>query len=439
MSINKDRLDVIYIPQFSFFDIDGTCIVENDSNMQCMNTMFKYLQALQKANNDSFTIYIKVFVPLSIYRVTENNKYFASLQISTFIFNVSFAVYNDTVKVNNAYLQRFIFEGKNVISDYLQALRYYDTYYTLIINNIPEITTDLKVLLDIKKISNYKILSINHFPVNKGVVKYDYYYRQEESIHSSDFTFFNHVSNLRNFIESRNYSLGELVYSKMEGVNFFDISIFNTKIVVPPKNENIKSYLFPSRITENNYTGWIEAIELVKTIAKNDKHYKHVIVFLNPTKEYSAPLFTNYMRGSYPSIHKYENGCIIYESVLHNTEICYYSKGVSKNTYYAIAKTCEYVFSLYTQEAYGGLAIRECIAINPDIIPIVHNVHAFREVSRHDYPITSNLLSTDNILQYIKYAKDFAKIFNSRLLSLDSWESTKDKVVNILKTLITKD
>jgi hypothetical protein len=266
---------------------------------------------------------------------------------------------------------------------------YFKCNFDLIINNIPEISRN--IIACYPKDYKAKLISCHWFPDyffqneltgswDNGI-KFSYSFRQLDGILSSDLNIFICESTLKGWQESieKTFNFDAVTeienHSKLISLCVTDLDEYEN-ISKTFKQEKFTEFtaIFPSRITNSMYTNWKVAFDMFMLDPRGR------IIFCNPSGEKGLQCIDKF----YPT-EKFEEVVIQL-----NSGSCFrcrsYNCGkllivlspLDKQMYYELCVMCHSIINFYMAERYGGVAIREAIALGK-LVPFVPCIYEFEE------------------------------------------------------------
>jgi glycosyltransferase involved in cell wall biosynthesis len=232
--------------------------------------------------------------------------------------------------------------------------------YDVIINCLTELSRNIKTILTIEKLNAKLITQCFWLDLPLlGEPKVDescsYHWRQFDAFECSDLVAFACISTFNGFFDHASKVYAYNIYSKLLkkcrvwdfGYSQDEVDKFAIALLAPEKI--VIGFL--NRISD--YTGW-DVLQKALQIVNEDPDYadKFVIRFTNPSKRVSDEWLSNNFVG--------------FESFLGG-------KQLTRAEYFAFLNDCDITAHLYTNERYGGCALRESIASK--CFPIVANCH----------------------------------------------------------------
>lgn len=400
---------VLIIPQFSM-NSGKKMFPSRDGNCEILKIFIKYFASIKNINWDIHLM----FPPLYMVDDSSEREFNQMIDVDALkkFKNISITVFPNNTSPNlSPITNRYYFD--NTVPDRLK-----DHQYDLIINNIPEISRNIVAFYP----SGYraKLISCHWFPDYffqndltgswENGMKFSYSFRQLDGILSSDANIFICESTLNGWKESIdktfNPETAKQIHSKSNLVSLCvtDLDEYNqiAKDILT-KNPNITKFkettaIFPARITESRYTNWKTAFEMFL-----DPKITGRIIFCNPSgekglkcieKHFSDQTF-EYVAEAFPikgiKVRQYAQGRIL---------IC--EEPLTKQQYYELALRSNIVINLYLSEYYGGIAIREMIAVGK-LIPFIPYVYEFKKWfrSKFRFKITEHMIRTKDELKDI--------------------------------------
>ena len=337
---------ILILPQWSTV-VDGVHLLDRDSAFTCTKTQ---LLAIRKK-------YPQAHITIAIPEHASVDSYLYVLNDFEHNYEVdSYVRMNYKHPVDDRYLLD------------LSAIAGYEP--DIIFNNIPEIARNLRCLY---RGLSYKLISFHHFPdhldegnlVNwEGGANFAYFWRQLDGAICSDGNVFNMNCTMQGFVDNVKDKLGIEIDATY--ISYLRTSDFYSS---GTKKFKRRTAIFGNRITGSHYSNWLHAFKLFQN--KEDCGDIRVI-FTNPTGAKGLAELDKIP--AYFTISEDEFG-FKYRSYF-DGRIIVPLEGVSKQTYYNLCMKSHYTFSLFSDERFGGLTVRESVLLGANI-PVTLNVHQF--------------------------------------------------------------
>jgi hypothetical protein len=385
---------ILYLPQFSM-NSGSVIFPSRDGNNIILNTFIKYFASIEEINWD-FDICLP---PIDIIDEEDYSEFKNIIYNTTSKFkNIEYSFYYVDASPHISPIEnRYSFNGSE-IKDLLS-----NTNYSVIINNIPEISRNLIAFYPL----NYKakLISCHWFPdyffqndltgAWQNGSKISYSFRQLDGILSSDANIFICDSTLNGWKDSIDKTfqpeIAKQIHanSKLLSLSVTDLAEYG-KIAEDLVKDNpalckFNKYtaVFPARITESGYTGWETAFKMFQNPGINGR-----IIFCNPSGEKGIKCIEKHFPNE-PWI-KYElplagEGYHVTSGRLYaNEKILVFEEPLTKQQYYEIAYQSHSLVNFYYKEFYGGIGAREMMMIG-NLFPFVPCIHEFKHWFRQIY------------------------------------------------------
>lgn len=328
---------ILYVLQQSIYN-DKNKWLTADSNINMMLGMLKAFEKKPEFKNYQIDILIG---NLSDF---EDLKKYEDLYYSE---NVNYIPFNFPV---NAFTNR---QNFNVEEWYKLKLENYD----LIINNITELSRNIKTIIEKnpKKYKKTKLITqcfwldapeINEAKIENNI---SYDWRQFDGFECSDLVTFTCQSTKEAFINNSKFKFSQnYIHKILDKSNIWDFgysqdecNMYND-IEKPDK----KRILFLNRLSELNYTHHIEFIEAIKILSRYRNDFE--VIFTNPSRK--IPF--DWLQENCPNFIPYKQ-----------------NKNLTRKEYWELLKSAKVSVHLFTLERYGGCALRE--SISSKNVPVV--------------------------------------------------------------------
>jgi len=369
--------NVLVIPQFSMNN-GKEMTPAYDGNCNILQAFIRYFATI----NEEFCF--QVLVP--------GNHICSDEAFNEFVSLISKTVCK-TKNIVVKYVVDHTMEISPIINRYNFSAKYYqklftETKYDLIINNIPEIARNLVACYPTEY--NAKLISCHWFPDYffqddmtgcwENGAKFSYSFRQLDGILSSDLNIFICESTLKGWQESivRTFSaLGKTqiaAYSNLMSLCVTDIEEYE-EISKQFKQDKFTEFtaLFPSRVTESMYTNWKVAFDMFLSDPRGR------IIFCNPSGEKGLRCIDKF----YPN-EKFEDvviqlnsGCCFRCRSYNAGKLFVVLEPLVKKMYYETCVMAHSIINFYVAERYGGIAIREAIALGK-LLPFLPIINEFK-------------------------------------------------------------
>ncbi len=402
---------ILYMPQLTSIDKSNNKYnIGTDSNYIIMRgfveTIEKYLQ------------YHEFKIDIIIPSFHDMNDYEILLELKKDSENIEFKFVN---LYPNSFASRYDFPFREINANI--DLNNYD----ILINNIPPLSKNFRCLQEIQNAKDLKIVSFLHFLddlTDKVPQSISYFIRQAEGMISSDIGIFQCETNMIKFRELIHHYFHFFINNKefMDTLNkkfkVWNCTYSQKEIERYKSNEkfDIKTIVFPNRISKTNYNHFNEFIEATNNLYKKRQDFR--VVFTDPT--------TN--------LENIEFG---------NSKIITLGKVLNREEYISSISKCHIYVALFTNEYHGGVASRECGAAG--LLPVFPNINEYSKLMPHHYPgyckkdLSDLENKIDNVLDLLDnetYKNEYINEHSFRILKSDSFEHNKYKIFKTLENLM---
>lgn len=324
-------MKILYVLQQSIYNKEGKWLT-GDSNINMMLGMLRSMR-----NNTDFWNDAEIDVMIAPL------KDFADLESYDKLFKddrVTWIPFDFPV---NAFINRQHFDAPGW-SQVIQAKP-----YDVIINNITELSRNIKTLLWNYK-SKAKLVTQCFWldapmidePKVDDTISYDW--RQFDGFECSDLVTFTCESTKAAFVANTVGKFHQSFVTKiLDKSNIWDFGYSEDEAEeyykVPTKTVGKKRIAFLNRLSEINYTHHMEFIEALKIVAQNRDDFE--VVFTNPSQKISF----DWLEENVPNFVPFNN-----------------NKALDRQSYWDLLNSSDISVHLFTIERYGGCALRESMA-----------------------------------------------------------------------------
>jgi hypothetical protein len=302
--------------------------------------------------------------------------------------------------------------------------------YDIVINNITELSRNIKTILSYKKLKSKLItqcfwMDTPHINEAKVPIEYSYDWRQIDGYECSDlctftcqstkkafmdnlFNKFDNIS-LLNKIENKS-TIWDFGYSQKEANKHKGIKYVNNK----------KLILFLNRLSGINYTHYLEFIEALKILKEKYQRNDFSVMFTNP----SGKISVEWLQENVPNYISLE-------------------KSLNREEYWKLLYRGNISVHLYTIERYSGCALRESIAAGN--MPVVAKCFEQQYLVPNDnllIPVQEDKsIKAEDIAKSLLYALDNVYIQTMEYVKdqnyyKSSFESVSNKVIEDINKLL---
>jgi len=432
----KNRKRILYIPQFSMNDKEYA-FIDADGAFLMLKIVLKYFKNHLENDKEDPGYLIRVIVPPA-----------DVVKETVFYSDIAKLVEGCQDRLDVQYLW-----GDGELSPIINRYNFcpndwrsHLTHADAVINNIPEITRNIRALLGPRYLP---IISCHHFPdyihENKLVTSwrngntFSYFWRQLDGYLSSDLNVFNCRSSLEGWKEALNHTGIPLTFAMTPSATHFPyLDLDELGLADEPRAKKFDQLtaVFPARITESKYTNWEKVFQLFTDDSTNGR-----VIICNPSRDKGWDVLVE--TGPSPVSRWVDNysqeslelfGERLNFNVSPNKKI-WVSRGLTRDQYVNICRRAHVGICLYEHERYGGISIREVVAYGRalpvslnrfecqswfrDVMPpyLISNLDELGPVK---YNMITNLYGTsahEKVLEnfyvnehYVRYTPNFAKV-----------------------------
>lgn len=366
--------NILYVPQFSMND-KSVMFIDKDGAFIALKIFLKYLREyLKQHEGNSYSL--KVLLPPSdvICQTVFYSDIEAILESTGGRLEVHYETHNFSL---SPIINRYNFNAQ----EWAPLLDSTD----IVINNIPEISRNIRAVLGSRKIP---LISYHHFPdyieENQLVGNwqngelFSYFWRQLDGALSSDLNVFNCKSSLRGWLTSVGYFTQDYDFYTLTDRHHIYLPYTDLDEYKPTSDEKFSEFtaVFPARITESLYTNWQKVFALF-----SDDKTKGRVIICNPSEQKGIEVLEK--MGYLQDFRYDDNGYL----VLPNGKILV-SPGFTREQYIEVCSKSHVGICLYEHERYGGIAIREVVGYG-NVMPVCLNKYECAKWYNGSYPEAS--------------------------------------------------